>query len=218
MIRLENVNKFYAARRGKSHVLKDVNLTLQKGERIGILGRNGAGKSTLIRTVGGVEQPTTGKIYRDMSISWPLAFSGAFSNALTGFDNLKFICRIYNINPHDKLDEVDDFAELGKYMFEPVATYSAGMRARLGFAISLVVEFDCFLIDEVTAVGDDRFRERCHEELFVKRADRSIFMVSHNASYVREHCQRAAVLVQGKLHDFDNLDEAYSFYHQHAGE
>jgi capsular polysaccharide transport system ATP-binding protein len=218
MIELVNVNKSYKTLRGSALVLRDINLSVAKGERVGILGRNGAGKSTLIRVVGGVEQPTTGHVYRDMSISWPLAFSGAFQHSLTGFDNLKFICRIYDIDPEDKLEQVDDFAELGKYMFEPISSYSSGMRARLGFAISFLVEFDCYLIDEVTAVGDDRFRERCHEELFVKRADRAMFMVSHNAAYIRENCHKAAVLTQGAMTSFDDLDEAYNFYHAHAAE
>jgi len=218
MIRLENVNKVYKTLRGQHHVLRDINLSVEKGQKIGILGRNGAGKSTLIRIVGGVEQPTTGRLYRDMSISWPLAYSGAFQSSLTGFDNLRFICRIYDVDPYDKLDQVEDFAELGKYMFEPLGTYSAGMRARLGFAISLVVEFDCFLIDEVTGVGDDRFQQRCHDELFVKRADRAIFLVSHNAAFVRQICDKAAVLTRGVLSSFDDMDEAYNFYQEHAAE
>lgn len=218
MIRLENVNKFYKTRSGRNHVLRDVNLVLNKGERIGILGRNGAGKSTLIRIVGGVEQPTTGRLHRDMSISWPLAFSGALQNSLTGFDNLRFICRVYGIDPHDKIEQVQDFAELGGYLYEPIGSYSAGMRARLGFAISLVVDFDCFLIDEIVAVGDDRFQARCHEELFVKRADRGMFLVSHNARYVRTHCTKAAVLTQGHLTSFDDVNDAFEFYHAHASE
>ena len=218
MIRLENISKIYKTRHGESVVLRDVNLTLEKGERIGILGRNGAGKSTLIRLVGGIEEPSSGNFYRDMSISWPLGFSGAFQHSLTGFDNLRFICRIYDIDPEDKLPEIQDFAELGKYMFEPVSNYSAGMRARLGFALSLLVDFDCYLIDEVVAVGDDRFQQRCNEELFVRRADRAIFLVSHNADYIREHCHKAAVLSGGgRLTTFDDVDEAYHFYHENAG-
>ncbi|CAM5360137.1 ABC transporter ATP-binding protein [Sphingobium scionense] len=216
MIRLENVNKYYKTRRGRAHILRDVNLTVEKGERIGILGRNGAGKSTLIRLLGGVEDPSSGRVVRDMTVSWPLAFSGAFQHSLTGFDNLRFICRVYEVDPEEVLPKVEDFAELGKYLFEPLSTYSAGMRARLGFGISLVVDFDCYLIDEIVAVGDDRFRERCHEELFVKRANRSIFLVSHNADYVRQHCHKAAVLKDGELLNFEDLEEAYDYYHRTA--
>lgn len=216
MIKLDNVSKYYKTRRGRAEILKNVNLTVEKGERVGILGRNGAGKSTLIRLLGGVEEPSKGRVLRDMSVSWPLAFSGAFQHSLTGFDNLRFICRIYEVDPEAALPRVEDFAELGKYMFEPIGTYSAGMRARLGFGISLVVDFDCYLIDEVVAVGDDRFRDRCHEELFVKRANRSIFLVSHNADYVRQHCQKAAVLKNGELVSFDDVDEAYAYYHRYV--
>lgn len=218
MIRLVDINKFYQTRRGRNHVLRDVNLTLEKGQKIGILGRNGAGKTTLIRILGGVEKPTSGRVERDMTVSWPLAFSGAFQQSLTGYDNLKFICRIYGKNPEEALPAVEDFAELGRYMREPLRTYSAGMRARLGFAISLVVDFDCFLIDEVVAVGDQRFQDRCREELLVKRADRSMFFVSHNPGFIRENCDRAAVLANGTLVYFDNVGEAFHYYQTHSQE
>ncbi|WP_311268998.1 ATP-binding cassette domain-containing protein [Sphingobium sp. WCS2017Hpa-17] len=218
MIRLIDINKSYPTRRGRNHVLRNINLTLEKGQKIGILGRNGAGKTTLIRILGGVEKPSSGRVERDMTISWPLAFSGAFQQSLTGYDNLKFICRIYGKDPEAALPAVEDFAELGRYMKEPLKTYSAGMRARLGFAISLVVEFDCFLIDEVVAVGDQRFQDRCREELLVKRADRSMFFVSHNPNFIRENCDRAAVLANGSLVCFDNVDEAYHHYQTHSQE
>ncbi|KQN10203.1 ATP-binding protein [Sphingobium sp. Leaf26] len=216
MIRLVDINKSYQTRRGQNHVLRDVNLTLEMGQKIGILGRNGAGKTTLIRILGGVEKPTSGRVERDMTISWPLAFSGAFQQSLTGYDNLKFICRIYGKDPEEALPAVEDFAELGRYMREPLKTYSAGMRARLGFAISLVVDFDCFLIDEVVAVGDQRFQDRCREELLVKRADRAMFLVSHNPGFIRENCDRAAVLTNGTLVYFDDVNEAYHHYQAHS--
>jgi capsular polysaccharide transport system ATP-binding protein len=218
MILVEDVAKSYETRHGRHTVFKGVNFTLTKGEKIGILGRNGAGKSTLTRIIGGAETPTRGRVIRNMSVSWPLAFSGAFQHSLTGFDNLRFICRIYGIDPKDKVEAVQAFAELGKYLWEPLRTYSAGMRARLGFAISMVVEFDCFLIDEITAVGDVRFRERCHEELYVKRADRSMIMVSHDAGYIREYCNKAGVLSGGEFTAFDDLNEAFEFYAAHAAE
>jgi capsular polysaccharide transport system ATP-binding protein len=213
MIRLERVNKTYGTRSGPVHVLRDVNLTVESGERVGILGRNGAGKSTLIRLIGGAEFPTSGVIDRGMSVSWPLAFGGAFQGSLTGYDNLRFICRIYGVDPADKLAFVEEFSELGIYLREPVKTYSSGMRARLAFAISMVIEFDCFLIDEIIAVGDTRFHEKCHHELFERRGDRAMIIVSHNAGYIKEHCTRAAVLADGELHHPANLDEAFDFYH-----
>ena len=136
MIRLENVSKSYATRTGIKSVLKGVNFEMRKGERVGFLGRNGAGKSTLIRIISGAELPDEGTVQREMSVSWPLAFGGAFQNALTGLDNLRFICRIYGVSTEGKLDYVQEFSELGDYIYEPLRSYSAGMRARLAFAIS----------------------------------------------------------------------------------
>ena len=149
-----------------------------------------------------------------MSVSWPLAFGGAFQGTLTGLDNLRFICRIYGVDPQDKVEFVEQFSELGLYLREPVKSYSSGMRARLAFAISMVIDFDCFLIDEIIAVGDARFHEKCNEELFVKRGDRAMIIVSHDAHYIRQHCTRAAVLKNGRLHHPGNLDEAFAFYHE----
>jgi capsular polysaccharide transport system ATP-binding protein len=217
VISLYNVSKFYQTRRGPRQILDSINLVVNKGEKIGILGRNGAGKSTLIRIISGAEQPSTGRVSRQISVSWPLAYTGAFQSALTGLDNLRFICRIYDVRVEDKLAFVQQFSDLGEYLFEPIHTYSAGMRARLAFAISMSIEFDCFLIDEIVSVGDSRFHEKCRIELFEKRADRSLIIVSHDAEYVRAHCDRAAVLVAGRLHDFNNLDRAYKFYMESVG-
>ncbi|MBO1855160.1 ABC transporter ATP-binding protein [Burkholderia cenocepacia] len=212
MIELQNVSKVYHTRQGKRAVLDDVNLTVRKSQKIGILGRNGAGKSTMIRMISGAELPTTGKINRCMSVSWPLAFGGAFQGSLTGMDNLRFICRVYGASAKEAEPFVQEFSELGYYLREPVKTYSSGMRARLAFAISMAIEFDCFLIDEIIAVGDSRFHAKCHHELFERRRDRSLIIVSHDASYIRAHCDAAAVLVQGKLHTFDDIEDAYQFY------
>lgn len=214
MIRLANVNKIYPTRSGPSHVLRDVNLTVEAGERVGILGRNGAGKSTLIRLVSGAEFPTAGSVERGMSVSWPLAFGGAFQGSLTGLDNLRFICRIYGVNPEKRIRFVEEFSELGIYLREPVKSYSSGMRARLAFAISMVIEFDCFLIDEIIAVGDARFHEKCNHELFVERGERAMIIVSHDAHYIRAHCTRGAVLQNGELFHFADLDKAFDFYHE----
>jgi capsular polysaccharide transport system ATP-binding protein len=212
MIELAHVCKRYPTRAGMVDVLKDVNLTVGRGEKLGILGRNGAGKSTMIRILSGAEQPSSGTIHRQMRVSWPLAFGGAFQGALTGLDNLRFICRIYGINPEDKIDYVQDFAELGRYFKEPVRTYSAGMQARLAFAISMVVEFDCFLIDEVISVGDARFHAKCQIELFEKRKDRALVIVSHEAHNIREHCESVVILDKGYLHAFNNIDDGFFYY------
>jgi len=218
MIHIEHVTKRYTTRHGSVTVLDDVNLTIRPGEKVGILGRNGAGKSTIIRLISGAERPSEGLIRRDMSVSWPLAFGGAFQGTLTGLDNLRFICRVYGTSTEDKIAYVQEFSELGRYLREPVKTYSAGMRARLAFAISMVVEFDCFLIDEIVAVGDSRFHEKCRVELFEKRKDRAMIIVSHDPGYVHAHCDRAAVLIKGKLTAFDHVDDAFAFYQSHAAE
>jgi len=212
MIRLTNVNKVYATRAGSNHVLRGIDLTISAGEKIGILGRNGAGKSTTIRLLSGSELPTSGEIERGMSVSWPLAFGGAFQSSLTGRDNLRFICRIYGRDYTETVDFVQEFAELGVYFDEPVKHYSSGMRARLAFAISMVIEFDCFLIDEVVAVGDSRFHAKCHVELFEKRSDRSFVIVSHDTGYVQAHCDKAYVLRDGRLHAYENVDDAIRFH------
>src|SRR5205085_8973729 len=186
-------------------VLRDVNLQMPMGQHLAILGRNGAGKSTLIRLISGAELPTSGEIVRKMSVSWPLAFGGAFQGALTGLDNLRFICRVYGVDPEDKIGFVEDFSELGLYLREPVRTYSSGMRARLAFAISMVIEFDCFLIDEIIAVGDARFHEKCRRELFEKRHDRAMIIVSHEAHNICDYCARACVLHHGMLREYPDV-------------
>jgi capsular polysaccharide transport system ATP-binding protein len=215
MIALEKVTKLYDTRQGPRVVLDSIDLQVAKGEKVGVVGINGAGKSTLIRLISGAELPTRGRIYRGMSVSWPLAFSGGFQGSLTGLDNLRFVCRLYGACYKRAVPFVEEFSELGTYLREPVKKYSSGMRARLAFALSMAVDFDCFLIDEIIAVGDARFHGKCHTELFEKRKDRAMILVSHSTGYIREHCDRAAVLAAGKLHMFEQVDEALSFYQEH---
>lgn len=220
MILLDNVVRRYKTRAGYHTVLDHVALKVQRGEKLGILGKNGSGKSTLIRIISGQECPDSGTIERRMKVSWPLAFSGGFQGSLTGLDNLRFISRIYNVDHEAIRGFVENFAELGKFFREPVKTYSSGMQARLAFALSLAIEFDCYLIDEIIAVGDARFHEKCMHELFEKRKDRSFLIVSHDAGFIRAHCTHAAVLESGKLTRYTNVDEAYESYmgilHSHA--
>ncbi|MEG9531066.1 ABC transporter ATP-binding protein [Mannheimia indoligenes] len=214
MISVKNVSKRYQTNSGWKTVLKDINFELKKGEKVGILGRNGAGKSTLIRLMSGVEPPTTGEIDRQMSISWPLAFSGAFQGSLTGMDNLRFVSRIYGSDFDYVKSFTEEFSELGEYLYEPVKSYSSGMKARLAFALSLSIEFDCYLIDEVIAVGDSRFAAKCKHELFEKRKDRSLILVSHSPASIKEYCDSAMVLEEGIMHTFDTIDNAYNFYNR----
>jgi capsular polysaccharide transport system ATP-binding protein len=209
---LTNISKEYETRRGKVTVFRDINMRIRRGERVGILGRNGSGKSTLIRIMGNVTPPTSGRVSAGMSVSWPLAFGGAVQSGLTGLDNLKFICRVYNVDIARLRPFVEDFAELGPYFREPVQGYSSGMRARLAFALSLAVDFDCILIDEVIAVGDQRFRDRCTQALFDKTRQRAMVLVSHNEDMIRHYTDRAFVLVSGVLHPFTDIEEAIAFY------
>jgi capsular polysaccharide transport system ATP-binding protein len=212
MIALENVSKSYRTRHGKLAVFNDVSMLIQRGEKIGILGANGSGKSTLVRLLGGVEQPTSGVLRRDMNVSWPLAFSGGFQPALTGLDNLRFVCRVYGVDSRPLQSFIEDFSELGTWFREPVKTYSSGMRARLAFALSMAIEFDCYLVDEVLAVGDARFQEKCQVELFEKRRDRGLIIVSHVPEQIRGHCERAYVLHAGTAIPFDSVDEAFDYH------
>jgi capsular polysaccharide transport system ATP-binding protein len=212
MLSLERVSKVYETRSGPYTVFEDISFTLERGRNLGILGRNGAGKSTMIRLISGAERPTTGRIRRGMRVSWPLAFTGAFAGNLTGLDNLKFVCRVNGIDYKPIVPFIEDFAELGTFLREPVMHYSHGMMTRLAFALSMAIEFDCFLIDEAMIIGDVRFHERCHYELFQKRKDRAFILVSHDANTIKTYCENAVVLLDGGLHSFPNVDAAYTFY------
>jgi capsular polysaccharide transport system ATP-binding protein len=214
MLQLLNISKSYPMSYGQRErvIFKDVDLTVQRGEKWGILGRNGAGKSTLIRIISGSDRPDYGQIIKNMSISWPLAFGGAFQGSLTGRDNAKLIARVYNVDISKTIDLVQDFAELGVYLDEPVKSYSSGMSSRLAFAISMAIEFDCFLIDEGMSVGDHRFHQKCDDELFGKRGDRAMIIVAHQTDIIRDHCDHAAVLEDGALTIYAQVDDAIAAY------
>ena len=212
MIHCENVTKSYPMGSGRKRVLRGVDFSIAKGQHVGFLGRNGAGKTTMIKLIGGVEMPTSGKITRRMTVSWPLGFGGGFQGSLTGYDNARFIARIYGQNYREIKDFVEDFSELGAQLKMPVKTYSSGMRARLAFALSLAIEFDCYLIDEVIMVGDQNFHRKCHSELFDKRRDRALIFASHSADLVREFCDGAIVLHEGLATRYDDVDLALSVY------
>jgi capsular polysaccharide transport system ATP-binding protein len=209
---VENVSHGYRTRHGKHQVLENVSFALARGRNLGILGRNGSGKSTLIRLLSGAERPDVGVIRRGMTVSWPLAFAGAFQPHLTALDNVKFICRVYGVDYRTRVTFVRDFAELGGFFREPVLHYSHGMLTRLAFALSMAIEFDCFLIDEAMVVGDIRFHERCHHELFRKRRDRAFVLVSHDANVIQRHCESVGVLHAGQLSLFPTVEAGYEFY------
>ncbi|SMC99969.1 ABC transporter ATP-binding protein [Novosphingobium sp. B1] len=212
MIRCKDINKIYSHGSQRKQVLQNVNFDVLPGERVALLGRNGAGKSTLIKLIGGVELPTSGKIVRDMTHSWPLGFSGGFQGSLTGYDNARFIARIYDHDYKSVRAFVEEFTELGRQLKMPVKTYSSGMRARLAFALSLAIEFDCYLIDEIILVGDQNFQKKCHEELFEKRKNRAMILASHSTDAIRLFCNKAVVLNKGIATTYANVDEALDIY------
>lgn len=212
MIICRDICKTYAHGARRKHVLTDVNFDIQPGERVALLGRNGAGKSTLIKLIGGVEMPTSGKITRHMSVSWPLGFAGGFQGSLTGYDNARFIARIYGRDYTDIRGFVEEFTELGRQLKMPVKTYSSGMRARLAFALSLAIEFDCYLIDEIIMVGDQNFQRKCHYELFEKRRDRALVLAVHNNDAIRDFCSKGYVIHEGRGFLYENINEAIETY------
>ena len=214
MITAAGVCKDYRSEIGHSYhrVLNDISFQVARGEKVALLGRNGAGKSTLIRLIAGIELPTTGTIERQMSVSWPVGLMGGVGGSMTGNDNIRFIARVYERDFEQLRDFVEDFAELGRFLTEPVRTYSAGMRARLNFALSIAIDFDCYLIDEVISVGDARFAQRSQEELFDKRADRTLILASHAPDIVKAYCSRAIVLHRGRGKMFEDLDLALDIY------
>ncbi|WP_432823815.1 ABC transporter ATP-binding protein, partial [Trichloromonas sp.] len=198
MIELRSLCKRYRTTKGVKTVLDDISLVFPPGRNMGILGRNGAGKSTLLRMISGAELPTSGEVIRTSSVSWLIGFSGGFHGSLTGRENLRFICRIYNADIPRVTAFVEEFSELGDYMEMPVNTYSSGMKAKLAFGLSMAIDFDYYRIDEVTAVGDAVFKKKSKAE-FDRRKDRStLLVVSHSVSTIREHCDAAAVLDRGR--------------------
>jgi capsular polysaccharide transport system ATP-binding protein len=212
MIRAENIHKVYTGQGGRHTVLHNTSFTVPRGFRLGLLGRNGAGKSTLIRLISKIEQPTGGRVTHEMSVSWPLGFSGTFQGSLTGIDNMRFIARIYRTD-YGKLREfVEEFAELGSFLYEPVKTYSSGMRARLAFALSIAIDFDCYLVDEVMLVGDERFHERSRGHLFSPASGRALVIASHDASFIEKTCNGALVISNGRTRYFDDVAKAIAIY------
>jgi capsular polysaccharide transport system ATP-binding protein len=208
MIMFDDVSKAYKSHRFVKPVFNNLNFVIRRGDAIGICGANGAGKSTLMRMLAGVEPPTRGKITRTMTTSWPIGYSTAFSTNMTGADNARFVARIYNRDEDQLLDKVEAFAELGPYLHQPVRTYSSGMAARLAFGVSLAIDFDCYLIDEITSAGDARFRAKSEAALMARREHGSLIMISHDPGTLQQYCTKGAVLYGGALTFFDSVSEA----------
>jgi capsular polysaccharide transport system ATP-binding protein len=209
---VDNLVKEVQTTIGPRRILDSISFEVAHGEKIAVLGRNGAGKSTLVKVIGGVEAASAGHIHRGMFMSWPLGFAGGLGMEMTGIDNVRFIARLYDRPVKEMVDFVDDFAELGKQMMLPMKYYSSGMQMRLAFALTIAIDFECFLIDEVLAVGDARFHQKCHDALFVQRKGCAMILISHDTQTIRNYCDKALVLKAGRARLFDDLDFAIKIY------
>ena len=212
MIALQNVTKTYPTLHGINVVLNDITAVFPRRRNIGIIGRNGAGKSTLMRLISGSECPDSGAILRRCRVSWPVGFSGGFSGSLTGAENTRFVARIYGMDVETVAAFAHAFSEVGEYFYMPVKTYSSGMRARLAFALSMAIDFDVYLVDEITAVGDSQFQKKCRTAFEERRERSTLIIVSHDMATIRSYCDSCALLRNGKLHFYDTLEEAQVAY------
>ena len=212
MLVVDNLCKQYS-RNGQPRVLfEGLSLRLDPAERLAVLGRNGQGKSTFIKIIGGVLAQTSGQVKWTARSSWPLGFAGGFQGGLSGLDNIRFLARIYDRDIPTMIRTVERFAELGDQLKMPVTHYSTGMRARLAFGLSLAIEFDCYLIDEVISVGDALFQQKCETELFGVRAERGFVIASHDMTFIRGKCQRALLIDSGRHWLMEDVNEAVDFY------
>lgn len=221
MIIVEDVHKRYLTEHGPGEwVLRGVSFKIPPKLSVGLIGRNGAGKSTLLRLIGGIDIPTRGKVERQCRVSWPMGFGGGLQGTLSGRQNAKFVCRIHGHEEDipERLATIEEFADLGTYFDEPVKTYSSGMRSRLNFALSLAFDFDVYISDEVTAVGDAAFNSKS-KEAFKKLADHaSIIMVSHSEGTLRDFCTAGIWLHEGQAHWFDDIKDALYAYKNSSAE
>ncbi|MFV8387453.1 ABC transporter ATP-binding protein [Vibrio parahaemolyticus] len=213
MITLQNLTKYYPSKLGNQYIFENVDFTFPKGRNIAILGSNGAGKSTLFRIIAGSEYPNGGRVISDSSISWPVALATGIHPQMTGRENTRFIGRVNGVADLDDYEEkVKAFAELGVKYDLPVQSYSSGMRARLAFGCCVAIDFDVYLIDEATSVGDQKFRKKAKAALLEKSKTASVIMVSHDIKEVKEFCDSAVILHKGDLSYYPDLSEALDIY------
>lgn len=208
MISFHDVKKAYGTGNRKKVILEGFSGSIEKGKNIGILGHNGAGKSTLMRMIAGTELPDSGTIHRDGMVSWPLGFRGGFHNSLSGRQNIDFISRIYGMDNLEVFEFVAAFADIGASIDEPIRNLSSGMKARVAFGVSMAIDFDYYLIDEVIAVGDAAFKKRCKFVLEERNKTSTLIVISHANSILREFSEVGAVLNKGNLEFFETIEGA----------
>lgn len=212
MIYLDNLTKHFPARGGRQTIVEDLTATFPTGSSVALLGRNGAGKSTLLKLIAGTIRPTRGRVLSTGSISYPVGFQGSFHPDLTGVQNTRFVARLYGVDSDALVDFVEDFAELGGHFRMPLRTYSAGMKSRLSFGVSMGIPFDTYLVDEVTSVGDGAFRHKSVQVFDARRERAGAIVVTHSPPMVKRLCDMAAVLERGQLHFYDDLDAALAHH------
>ncbi len=214
MIRFKNVSKHFKTQNHKKIILDQVNFDFLPGYSYGLLGVNGAGKSTTLKMIAGTILPNSGRITKNVRVSWPLGFAGGFHSEMTGKENLNFVARAYGENVIRVARFVEEFAELGDYINAPVRTYSSGMMARLAFGLSMAIEFECYLVDEITAVGDARFQQRCQVAFENRRKNSDIIMVSHGMDTIQAYCDKGMLLVDGRMMIYDDVEQAIEGYYR----
>jgi len=215
MIKVENLCKSFGRGAGRKLVADNISQSFPKGRSIALLGRNGAGKSTLLRMIAGTLNPDRGTVRRSGRVSWPVGFAGSFHGDVTGAQNVRFLARAYGVDTHELLDFVASFAELGRHFHQPFKSYSSGMRSRLAFGASMGIAFDTYLIDEVTSVGDARFKQKSTGFLKDRLRDSGAIVVSHGTGLLRRICDCGAVLEAGRLTFYEDLDEAIAMHEAH---
>jgi capsular polysaccharide transport system ATP-binding protein len=217
MIRLENLSKSFWTPGGRKVVADDINVTFPSGVAVGLMGRNGAGKSTLMEMIGGTIRPDSGQIVTSGTISWPVGFSGSFHRDMTGAQNTRFIARVYGIDTDSLMAFVRDFAELGPHFHAPIRNYSSGMKSRLAFGVSIGIPFDTYLVDEVTSVGDADFKRKSRIVFQERMKTAGAIVVTHSTTQMRQLCQAGAVLEDGKLTYYDDVEEVIAQHAENMG-
>ena len=203
------------------HVLKDINLEIKKGESVALIGTNGSGKSTLLKLMTKIIYPNKGKIYTNGKLTSLLELGAGFHDDFTGRENIYFNASIFGLTRKEidaKINEIIDFSELGEFIDNPVRTYSSGMYMRLAFSVAINVQADILLIDEILAVGDQHFQEKCFKKLIdLKNAGKTIVIVTHEKAAVKKFCDRAVWLYEGEIRMNGKVEEVLEEYSKVCG-